>query len=90
MSSDTWTLGAGLSYKATEHVEFTFAGALGLLTSGKSGEITSNGITYGNDATYRLRQRSGRCAVDVDEGHDSERNPLNDKQSLEVSSPLLK
>jgi long-chain fatty acid transport protein len=52
LSSDTWTLGAGLSYKATEHVEFTFAGALGLLTSGKSGEITSNGITYGNDATY--------------------------------------
>lgn len=50
--SDTWTLGAGMSYKATEHVEFTFAGALGLMTSGHSGVFTSNGITYGTDATY--------------------------------------
>jgi long-chain fatty acid transport protein len=52
IASDTWTLGAGLSYKPVEHVEFRFAGALGLMTSGHSGTVTSGGVTYGNDATY--------------------------------------
>ncbi|NTI48366.1 transporter [Agrobacterium rhizogenes] len=52
MNSDTWTLGAGVNYKATEHVEFTIGGALGLLTSGKSGQATYNGLTFGNDASY--------------------------------------
>jgi long-chain fatty acid transport protein len=52
IASDTWTLGAGVSYKPTEHVEFRFAGAVGLLTSGHSGTVVSNGVTYGNDVTY--------------------------------------
>ncbi|NLR95892.1 transporter [Rhizobium sp. P38BS-XIX] len=52
INSDTWTLGAGLAYKATEHVQFNFGGALGLMTSGKSGPVTRGGIVYGDDATY--------------------------------------
>jgi long-chain fatty acid transport protein len=52
MQTDTWTLGLGVSYAPTQHVEFTLAGALGLLTSGKSGTVVSNGVTYGNEATY--------------------------------------
>lgn len=52
MNSDTWTLGAGVAYKATEHVQFNFGGALGLMTSGKSGPVTRGGVVYGNDATY--------------------------------------
>jgi len=52
MNSDTWTLGAGVAYKPTEHVQFNFGGALGLMTSGKSGPVTRGGIVYGNDASY--------------------------------------
>jgi long-chain fatty acid transport protein len=52
MSSDTWTLGAGLSFSPTEHIEYRLAGAVGLLTGGKSGTVTSNGVTYGDDVTY--------------------------------------
>ena len=52
VSSDTWTLGAGVSYKPTKQVELIFAGALGFMTSGHSGTVTSNGITYGDDVTY--------------------------------------
>jgi long-chain fatty acid transport protein len=52
MQTDTWTLGLGVSYAPTQHVEFTLAGALGLLTSGKSGTVVSNGVTYGDEATY--------------------------------------
>jgi long-chain fatty acid transport protein len=52
IASDTWTLGAGVSYKPVEHIEFRFAGAIGLLTSGHSGTVTSNGVTYGNDVSY--------------------------------------
>ncbi|MBO9098719.1 MULTISPECIES: OmpP1/FadL family transporter [unclassified Rhizobium] len=53
LSSDTWMLGAGLSFSPTEHVEYRLAGAVGLLTSGKSGTVTSGGVTYGDDVTYR-------------------------------------
>ncbi|MET0749394.1 MAG: OmpP1/FadL family transporter [Rhizobium sp.] len=53
MSSDTWTLGAGLAFAPTPHVEYRLAGAVGLLTSGKSTTVTSNGVTYGDDVTYR-------------------------------------
>jgi len=52
MNSDTWSLGAGVAYKATEHVQFNFGGALGLMTSGKSGSITRGGAVYGNDVSY--------------------------------------
>jgi long-chain fatty acid transport protein len=52
ISSDTWTLGAGVSYKPTKQVEVLFAGAVGFMASGHSGTVTSNGVTYGNDITY--------------------------------------
>jgi long-chain fatty acid transport protein len=41
-----------VAYKPTEHVQFNFGGALGLMTSGKSGPVTRGGVVYGNDATY--------------------------------------
>ncbi|MGB3814201.1 MAG: OmpP1/FadL family transporter [Shinella sp.] len=50
--SDTWTLGAGVSYAPTENIEFRVGGALGLLTSGSSGEVTRDGQTFGQRATY--------------------------------------
>jgi len=49
--TDTWMLGAGVSYAATENVELRVGGALGLLTSGSSGPIVRNGTTYGR-ASY--------------------------------------
>jgi long-chain fatty acid transport protein len=45
--TDTWTLGGGVSYAATENVEFRVGGAIGLLTSGSSAPITRNGETFG-------------------------------------------
>lgn len=50
--SDTWTFGTGVSYAPTENVELRVAGALSILTSGSSGVITVDGITYGEDASY--------------------------------------
>lgn len=50
--TDTWTFGAGVSYTPTENVEFRLASAISLLTSGSSGQITVNGVTYGEDVTY--------------------------------------
>lgn len=50
--TDSWTLGAGVSYLPTKNVELRLAGALGVLTSGSSGQVTINGITYGNDVRY--------------------------------------
>jgi long-chain fatty acid transport protein len=52
MSSDSWTLGAGLSFAPTKHIEYRLAGAVGLLTAGKSTTVASNGVTYGDDVTY--------------------------------------
>ncbi|WLR94116.1 OmpP1/FadL family transporter [Shinella zoogloeoides] len=49
--SDTWTLGAGVSYAPTENVEFRVAGALGVLTSGSSGPVVRDGQTFGR-ASY--------------------------------------
>lgn len=49
--SDTWTLGAGVSYAANENVEFRVGGALGLLTSGSSGPVIKDGRSYGR-ASY--------------------------------------
>ena len=45
--TDTWTLGAGVSYAATENIEFRVGGAVGLLTSGSSGPVVRDGETYG-------------------------------------------
>ena len=50
--TDTWTLGTGLSYAPTENVEFRLAGAVGLLTSGSSREISYDGDAVGDDVSY--------------------------------------
>ncbi|KAA3506731.1 OmpP1/FadL family transporter [Agrobacterium tumefaciens] len=50
--SDTWTVGAGVSYSPTKNVELRLAGAVGLLTSGSSGPVTLDGINYGTDVSY--------------------------------------
>ena len=50
--TDVWTFGTGVSYSPSENVEFRVAGALSLLTSGSSGEVTVEGVTYGEDVSY--------------------------------------
>lgn len=50
--TDTWTLGAGVSYAANENIEFRVGGALGLLTSGSSATVIRDGRPYGQRATY--------------------------------------
>ncbi len=50
--TDSWTLGVGAAYSPTENIEWRLAGALGVLTSGSSGTIVKDGVTYGDDATY--------------------------------------
>ncbi|MBD8554635.1 transporter [Rhizobium sp. CFBP 8762] len=50
--SDTWLLGTGLSYAATEKVELRLAGAVGILTSGSSGIVTRGGQVYGDNVSY--------------------------------------
>lgn len=50
--TDTWTFGGGVAYTPTQNVELRLAGALGILTSGSAGQVTKDGITYGNDVTY--------------------------------------
>lgn len=50
--TDSWTLGVGASFTPTENIEWRVAGAIGVLTSGESGTITKDGVTYGNDVTY--------------------------------------
>ncbi|QFY59936.1 transporter [Rhizobium grahamii] len=50
--TDTWMVGVGASYSPVENVEWRLAGALGVMTSGESGTIVKDGITYGDDVTY--------------------------------------
>lgn len=50
--TDTWTFGTGVSYTPTANVEFRVAGAVSLLTSGSSGQVTVDGVTYGEDVSY--------------------------------------
>lgn len=50
--TDTWTLGAAVSYAPTQNVELRLAGALGILTGGSSGPVTIDGISYGSDTRY--------------------------------------
>jgi hypothetical protein len=38
------------------------------MTSGESGTMTSNGVTYGDDVILFLRQRSGRGHLDQHQG----------------------
>ncbi|QGG90341.1 transporter [Agrobacterium sp. MA01] len=50
--SDVWTFGTGVSYTPTKNVELRVAGAVSILTSGSSGAVVANGVTYGDDASY--------------------------------------
>jgi long-chain fatty acid transport protein len=50
--TDSWTVGVGAAYNPTQNIEWRLAGAVGILTSGSSGTITQDGVTYGNDASY--------------------------------------
>ncbi|WP_137134567.1 OmpP1/FadL family transporter [Rhizobium sp. FKY42] len=50
--TDTWSVGAAVSYSPTQNVELRLAGLLGILTSGTSSSTTINGVRYGTDATY--------------------------------------
>jgi long-chain fatty acid transport protein len=50
--TDSWTVGVGAAYNPTENIEWRLAGALGVLTSGSSGTLTENGVTYGDDVSY--------------------------------------
>jgi len=50
--TDTWTLGAGVSYTPTENIELRLSGALGVLTSGSSRQIVKDGRPYGQRASY--------------------------------------
>lgn len=52
--SDTWTLGTGVSYAPNENIEIRLAGALGILTSGSSGAVSYDGVTYGDDVSYKF------------------------------------
>lgn len=50
--TDSWTLGSGVSYKPTDHIELRFAGALGLWTSGESNPTTLDGQEIGDGVSY--------------------------------------
>lgn len=50
--SDTWTLGLGASYTPSTHVELRLAGALGVMTSGSSGQVEWEGRVYGDEVSY--------------------------------------
>lgn len=50
--TDTWTFGTGVSYSPTKNVELRLAGALSVLTSGNSGQVVTQGVTVGNQASY--------------------------------------
>ncbi len=52
--TDTWTVGAGVSYSPNKNVEIRLAGVLGILTSGSSGAVAINGIPAGDEASYRF------------------------------------
>ncbi|MCJ9669800.1 MULTISPECIES: OmpP1/FadL family transporter [unclassified Neorhizobium] len=52
--TDTWTVGAGVSYSPNKNVELRLAGVLGILTSGSSGAVAINGIPAGDEASYRF------------------------------------
>lgn len=50
--TDSWTVGVGAAYNPTQNIEWRLAGALGVLTSGSSGVLVQDGVTYGNDVSY--------------------------------------
>ncbi len=50
--TDTWALGVLGSYSPTKNLEFRLAGVLGLMTGGSSRQVTLDGVTYGQRASY--------------------------------------
>ncbi|RUT82041.1 MULTISPECIES: OmpP1/FadL family transporter [unclassified Mesorhizobium] len=51
--TDTWTLGGGVAYTPRPNIEVRLAGAVGVLTSGHSGELAGeNGYIAGTDDSY--------------------------------------
>ncbi|MDQ0457192.1 OmpP1/FadL family transporter [Rhizobium paknamense] len=52
--TDTWALGLGVSYNPNKNVELQLAGLVGILTSGKSGSVVLDGVSYGTDASYEF------------------------------------
>ncbi|MBZ9922659.1 OmpP1/FadL family transporter, partial [Mesorhizobium sp. BR1-1-7] len=51
--TDTWTIGGGVAYTPQPNIEVRLAGAIGVLTSGHSGELIGpNGKPIGADASY--------------------------------------
>ncbi|MBP2446138.1 OmpP1/FadL family transporter [Rhizobium leguminosarum] len=50
--TDSWTVGVGAAFTPTENIEWRVAGAVGVLTSGSSGVVTQNGVTFGDDVSY--------------------------------------
>jgi long-chain fatty acid transport protein len=50
--TDTWSVSGGVAYTPTEMVELQFGGALGVLTSGSSGAVTTEDGTFGDDVSY--------------------------------------
>ncbi|WP_074061088.1 MULTISPECIES: OmpP1/FadL family transporter [Rhizobium] len=52
--TDSWLLGAGVSYSPNQNVEFRLGGVLGILTSGDSSPTTIDGVGVGDEATYEF------------------------------------
>jgi len=50
--TDTWTFGFGGSYTPNENTELRLGGALGVLTSGSVGPVTTELDTFGDDVSY--------------------------------------
>jgi long-chain fatty acid transport protein len=50
--TDTWTFAAGGSFTPNENLEIRLGGALGILTSGSSGQVTTSLGTFGNEVSY--------------------------------------
>lgn len=51
--SDTWILGTGVSYSPNKNVEIRLAGVIGYMTSGESRSMTVDGVTIGDEATFK-------------------------------------
>jgi long-chain fatty acid transport protein len=50
--TDTWTFGGGVAFTPNKNVELRLAGALGVLTSGSVGPVTTDQGVFGDDVTY--------------------------------------
>jgi len=50
--TDTWSISGGASFTPNDRVEFRLGALAGILTSGHSGAVTRDGVTYGDDVSY--------------------------------------